>query len=293
MGAFPSPETRPRHKNATGVQELRGRSRAYGNDQRKGRTDPTNREHATAHGFVLSLRDGRRCYLHDVTPAEGDETFEEVEILPMRHERCPYLRGGGILWCDDPLNRLLRTDPSIGIEAGRAACRIPDWFGMSYRKGEDTPARKRRRLPYKVVIEREAPFRDVDSKEVAECRRVTHGEECHHAMERVGRVYWHVMRFASEQQAEAFRQVAHRAEYARRPAPQFGPSPEDRKAFSEAALLWSLRTGALRLVLKAYQASGRAPRQPLSSSNVLAKTLLKGETTHGGQEARRDCFAEG
>ena len=44
---------------------------------------------------------------------------------------------------------------------------------MWYRKGEDTPAKKRRRLPLKVVIEgREAPSRAADRDELgAECRR--------------------------------------------------------------------------------------------------------------------------
>jgi hypothetical protein len=64
-----------------------------------------------AHGFVLSLRDGRRCYLQHVIAPEGDETVEDVEILPMRDERYPDLKGGGIMWCSDVdhLNRLLRS----------------------------------------------------------------------------------------------------------------------------------------------------------------------------------------
>ena len=65
---------------------------------------------------------------------------------------------------------------------------------MSYRKGEGTPAKKRRRLPHKIVIEREQPFRAIDEAELeAECRRLTNGAKFYHHMERFGDVYWHVV----------------------------------------------------------------------------------------------------
>jgi hypothetical protein len=41
---------------------------------------------------------------------------------------------------------------------------------MSRRKGEDTPAKKRRRLPHVAVVEREDPFLRADSEQLeAEC----------------------------------------------------------------------------------------------------------------------------
>ncbi len=72
-------------------------------------------------------------------------------------------------------------------------------------------------------------------------------------MERFGDVYLQVVRFASEHQAEAFRSATQRCDFARRPVPQFGPPAEERAAFSEAALLWGFRTGAIRRVLKAFR----------------------------------------
>lgn len=66
---------------------------------------------STAHGFVLALRTGRRCYLQYVmAPGDNDEPVEDVEFLPMDNERYPDLRGGGIWWNDDvhELNSLLR-----------------------------------------------------------------------------------------------------------------------------------------------------------------------------------------
>lgn len=66
---------------------------------------------SSSHGFVLSLRSGRRCYLQYVmAPGDTDEPVEEVEFLPMDNERYPDLRGGDLLWDDDvhELNLLLK-----------------------------------------------------------------------------------------------------------------------------------------------------------------------------------------
>lgn len=143
---------------------------------------------------------------------------------------------------------------------------------MSYRKGEDTPAKKRRRLPFTVVIEREEPFRDVDQKELeAECRRVTNGAEFYHCMARFGDAYWHVVHFSAEHQAEAFKALARHCAFERRPAPQFGPPLEERRAFAEAALLWGFRTGAIRRVLQAYRnTSGSLMQQDSAGRKMLA-----------------------
>ena len=57
---------------------------------------------STAHGFVLALRDGRRVYLQLVVDEYGeDEAGVELQILPMRGERYPELKGGGFVWDDD------------------------------------------------------------------------------------------------------------------------------------------------------------------------------------------------
>lgn len=143
---------------------------------------------------------------------------------------------------------------------------------MSYRKGEDTPAKKRRRLPHKVIIEREEPFCAADETELeAECRRITNGAEFYHCMERFGDVYWHVVHFASEHQADAFRSVAHHRGFMRRPVPQFRPPAAERAAFREAALLWGFRTGAIRKVLLAWRNTpGSLTRQWSAAHQMVA-----------------------
>lgn len=66
---------------------------------------------STAHGFVLRLRTGRRVYLQYILDQSRPEPADEVQILPMRRERYPHLRGGSIDWNDDAdaLNGFLRT----------------------------------------------------------------------------------------------------------------------------------------------------------------------------------------
>jgi hypothetical protein len=66
---------------------------------------------ADGHGFVLSLRDGRRLYLQLVSARDDDEPIDELEMLPMGDERYPQMEGGGIAWCDEvgEINRLLHS----------------------------------------------------------------------------------------------------------------------------------------------------------------------------------------
>lgn len=56
---------------------------------------------STAHGFVLTLRDGSRVYLQLITAFDDEKPVEEVEVLPMGAERYPDFRGGGIVWINE------------------------------------------------------------------------------------------------------------------------------------------------------------------------------------------------
>src|SRR5262245_45437918 len=93
---------------------------------------------------------------------------------------------------------------------------------VSYRKGEDTPAKKRRRLTFRVVIEdREEPFRAADRDELeAECRRITNGAEFLYNMERNGDRYEHVVRFGAEHPAATLADWLRRERFAQRPVPK-------------------------------------------------------------------------
>jgi len=145
---------------------------------------------------------------------------------------------------------------------------------VSYRKGEDTPAKKRRRLTCRVVIEdREEPFRAADRDELeAECRRITNGAEFFYNMERNGDRYEHVVRFAAEHQAAALADWLKRKRFAERPAPRFGSTPEEQAAFEQSALAWGFRTGALRRVVQAFRHErGSLTRQWSAAHQMLAR----------------------
>ena len=91
---------------------------------------------------------------------------------------------------------------------------------MSRRKGEDTPARKRQRLPHVADLGRADPFRREDWRELEEqCGRITNGQEFH-ICQRVQRDQWmYVVHFAEAHQAKALEDWVRRQRFSERPAP--------------------------------------------------------------------------
>lgn len=145
---------------------------------------------------------------------------------------------------------------------------------MGRRKGEDTPAKKRRRMPHVAVIEREEPFLRSDSEALeAECQRVTNGREYFRCQRRDGDRYVHVVHFSEEHQAKALQDWINRQRFAERPVPKFGPSPEERAAFEQTALLWGLRTGAVRRTVQAWRRKSREGGSLLQCQSAAQRTL--------------------
>jgi hypothetical protein len=141
---------------------------------------------------------------------------------------------------------------------------------MSRRRGGDTPARKRRRLPFVVVIEREEPSLDADQREIdAACLRITNGAEYYHGMSRFDLKYLHVFHFGSRQQADTFRRIAWDGDYVRRPV-LHRPTPQEREAHRQTVMLWGFRTGAIRRVLRAW----RNTRGSLHQQNVAGQLMV-------------------
>jgi len=163
---------------------------------------------------------------------------------------------------------------------------------MSYAKGENTPARKRRRLPFRMVIEeREEPFLAADRAELeAECRRITNGGEFLYSMERNGDRYEHVVRFGAEHQAAALADWLRRERFAERPVPKFGPTAVEAAAFEEAALAWGFRTGAIRRVIQAFRHEpGSLTRQWSAAHQMLARYQMP----EGGGTTQHACSSRG
>jgi hypothetical protein len=65
--------------------------------------------HSTAHGFVLTLRDGTRVYVQYITATDDEKPVEDIVVLLLGGERYPDLRGTDLVWDDDTgeLNRFL------------------------------------------------------------------------------------------------------------------------------------------------------------------------------------------
>lgn len=114
---------------------------------------------------------------------------------------------------------------------------------MSYRKGEDTPAKRRRRLPFKAVVEeREEPFLAVDLHQLeAECRRITNGAEFLYSMERNGDRYEHVVQCLS---SNAIYFVANFAPWTSQPAARI----DDR---ARVLVVYYSRSGTTRHIVHA------------------------------------------
>ena len=140
---------------------------------------------------------------------------------------------------------------------------------MGRRKGEDTIAAKRRRMPYVAKLRRVDPFKPEDAREVeAACRRVAAASEF---MVLAGwredsdyRVYY----FITWAKARAMQHWLDRSGIAHRPMPKLGPTAEEVAERKRKALAWSLRTGAARPILDAYRQARQAGDAELTAFNA-------------------------
>src|SRR5882672_12865362 len=108
---------------------------------------------------------------------------------------------------------------------------------MGRRKGEDTIAAKRRRMPYIAKIRREDPFRPEDAREVeAACRRIAASSEFTVlAGWREGSGY-RVYHFTTWAKARAMQHWIDRSGIANRPMPKLGATPEEEAERKRQAL---------------------------------------------------------
>lgn len=125
---------------------------------------------------------------------------------------------------------------------------------MGSRKGEDTPDRKRRRMPYMAKIKREAPFSAADSREIYRaCRRVAAAaEHCSFAGwgKDAGFLVYH---FTTWAKARAMQHWIDRSGIADRPIPRMGPTNEEKAEAERKLMEWALGSGAAREIVQAYR----------------------------------------
>lgn len=148
---------------------------------------------------------------------------------------------------------------------------------MGTRKGEDTLAAKKRRMPFVAKIRREDPFRIEDQREIhAMCRRVAAASEfCMFAgwREDAGFLVYH---FTTWAKARALQYWIDRSGVSKRPAPKLGLSKEEKAAEAREALAWAMNTGAIREMVQTYRLGRFQGDDHLTAFNAacdVAKTL--------------------
>lgn len=122
------------------------------------------------------------------------------------------------------------------------------------RKSEDTPDKKRRRMPFVAKIKRDDPFTAADTQEIYRmCRRIAAAaEHCSFAgwRENAGFLVYH---FTTWAKARAMQHWIDRSGIAHRPMPKLGESAEEKAARESEVMEWALGTGAARDIVQAYR----------------------------------------
>jgi hypothetical protein len=140
---------------------------------------------------------------------------------------------------------------------------------MGRRKGEDTIAAKRRRMPYVAKIRREDPFRPEDAREVeAACRRIAAASEFMVLAGWREDSGYRVYHFTTWAKARAMQCWIDRSGIANRPMPKLGLTAEEIAEAKRQALEWGVKTGAARDVVQAYRRARYSGDAELTSFNV-------------------------
>jgi hypothetical protein len=145
---------------------------------------------------------------------------------------------------------------------------------MGRRKGEDTFAAKKRRMPFVAKIRREDPSRPEDSREIqAMCRRIAAASEWMALSgwrEDAGFVVYH---FTTWAKARAMQHWIDRSGIAHRPMPKLGLTAEEIAERRRLALAWGLKTGAVRDIVQAYRRAKHSGDSDLTAFNAAAAAL--------------------
>src|SRR5262245_50961483 len=146
---------------------------------------------------------------------------------------------------------------------------------MGRRRGEDSIASKKRRMPYVAKIKRDDPFCPQDEREIeAMCRRIAAtGEYMALAGWREDAGY-RVFHFGTWSKARAMQHWIDRSGIAHRPMPRLGETPQEREERRREALAWGLETGAGHAVVQAYRQARDRGESELTAFNAAADAAL-------------------
>src|SRR5262245_18190517 len=123
---------------------------------------------------------------------------------------------------------------------------------MGRRKGEDSIASRKRRMPYVAKIKRDDPFCRNDEREIeAMCKRIAAAGEFMALAGWRDDAGFRVFHFATWAKARAMQHWIGRSGIARRPMPRLGETPQEREERKREALAWGRETGAVQAVVQA------------------------------------------
>jgi hypothetical protein len=146
---------------------------------------------------------------------------------------------------------------------------------MSRRKGEDSIASKKRRMPYVAKIKRDDPFCPEDEREIeVMCRRVTAAGECMVLAGWREDAGFRVFHFPTWTKARAMQHWIDRSGIARRPMSKLGETAEERAAHQGEALVWGLSTGSAHTIVQAYRQARQRGESELTAFNAAADAAL-------------------
>src|SRR5262249_51368510 len=146
---------------------------------------------------------------------------------------------------------------------------------MGRRRGEDSIASKKRRMPYVAKIRRDDPFRPEDEREIeAMCRRIAAAGEFMVVAGWREDAGWRVFHFATWAKARAMQHWINRSGIAHRPLPKLGETAEERAERRREALRWGLETGAVQAVVQAYRQARDRGESELTAYNAAADAAL-------------------
>jgi len=146
---------------------------------------------------------------------------------------------------------------------------------MGKRKGEDSIASKKRRMPYVAKIKRDDPFCPDYEREIeAMCRRIAAAGEFMVLAGWRDEAGFRVFHFPTWAKARAMQHWIDRSGIAHRSMPKLGETAEERAEQRREALAWGLNTGAARAIVQAYRQARQRGESELTAFNTAADAAL-------------------
>jgi hypothetical protein len=146
---------------------------------------------------------------------------------------------------------------------------------MGRRRGEDSIASKKRRMPYVAKIKRDDPFRPEDEREIeAMCRRIAAAGEFMVLAGWREDADFRVFHFPTCAKARAMQHWIDRSGIAGRPMPKLGETAEERAEQQREALAWGFNTKAAYAIVQAYRQARQRGESELTAFNAAADVAL-------------------